>query len=462
MSTPVHDAILATLRRHIGDRDPQRDAPPHLLVAVSGGSDSTALLIALADLRGDATTITAAHINHRLRGSESDDDEQFVRELCARLNVPLLVADGVLATENVKRNGIEASAREIRYSALHRLRDASGATFTVTAHHRDDQAETVLLRLLSGRGIASLRGVREWREDGVLRPLLNVGRAELHAFLAQRGIVARDDRSNEDLRYARNRVRHALMPLLHELNPRASEALSAVADDALHVTAIVERELAAVADTWIERDQTSSRLRLAQMPADRWLVRETLRREIRRLDRDARDLSTGDLERLASTLAQCTRTRVTKQLEMLRDGDCVVLRQHHPAFTVTEFAMPLPLDIVVEAGCARVRLRRVDATHLLSREPDRQMFELPGGSDATAFALRNRRPGDRIQPLGFDHTKSVKELMIDRRIAREKRDRIPLLTWCDELLWVPTAALAERFRVGPRTGDLYEATIEWR
>src|SRR5687767_11136479 len=201
-------------------------APCAIVAAVSGGADSTALLLALTGLRDDGFEVHAAHVNHHLRGIDSDADEQFVRDLCARLGVPLHVADGTLDPERVRARGIEAAAREVRYARLSEIREATGARFVATAHQKNDQAETVLMRLLTGSGIAGLRGIHPVRADGFVRPLLDVTREEIEAFLRERNVTPRTDRSNADARFLRNRVR----AIIGELN--AVENLAAIADQA--------------------------------------------------------------------------------------------------------------------------------------------------------------------------------------------------------------------------------------
>ncbi|MFZ2490319.1 MAG: tRNA lysidine(34) synthetase TilS, partial [Thermoanaerobaculia bacterium] len=184
--------------------------PCTLVAAVSGGTDSTALLILLTDLRDDGYEVVAAHVNHHLRGAESDEDEAFVRTRCESLGVDLRVCDGTLAPRSVRSLGIEAAAREVRYRRLNEVRERTGARCVATAHQKDDQAETVLMRLRHGSGIEGLRGIHPVRDDGVVRPLLSVRRKQLEELLAARRIAARHDRSNDDLRFERNRVRALL------------------------------------------------------------------------------------------------------------------------------------------------------------------------------------------------------------------------------------------------------------
>jgi tRNA(Ile)-lysidine synthase len=298
----------------IGDRVLRFCALHHiegpLLVAVSGGVDSTALLVLLAELRFD---ITCAHINHRLRGSESYDDEQFVRDLCVKLGIPLHVADGTLDPTAVRDRGIEAAAREIRYARLRELRDANGIRWVATAHQQNDQAETVLMRLVTGSGLAGLRGIHPVREDGFIRPLIEVTRAELAAFLEERGITSRIDRSNADPRFLRNRLR----TVLHDLGPAASANLASVAAEARDRWPILERAI----DDAEHIEVTESETRFLTWPDEPWLRAALLHRHLRRMDPTARDTN---IHKLATATR---RTTASKHIEFLPDRDPVVLRR---------------------------------------------------------------------------------------------------------------------------------------
>jgi tRNA(Ile)-lysidine synthase len=209
-----------------------------LIVAVSGGADSVALLDALLRLRKHnqaPQTIQAAHLNHQLRGEESDGDENFVREMAASLDIRFIVDRiAVGAHAQAERQNLEAMARRLRYEFLTRSAEEFGAQFVCTAHTQDDQAETVLMRLLRGSGTDGLRGVHSIRPLSktvkLIRPLLSVSRTEVIAHCAYHKLEFRSDSSNFSLDFTRNRIRHELMPLLRSFNPRADEALARTAD----------------------------------------------------------------------------------------------------------------------------------------------------------------------------------------------------------------------------------------
>jgi tRNA(Ile)-lysidine synthase len=419
-------------------------APCRLVAAVSGGVDSTALLLALADLRADGFELVAAHVNHRLRGADSDADERFIRDLCETLGVELHVADGTLDEPLVRELGIEGAARQVRYARLREIRDATQARFVATAHQKNDQAETVLMRVLTGTAIAGLRGIHPVREDGFIRPLLDVTRTQIEAFLTQRGVTPRFDRSNDDPRFLRNRVR----ALLRDMGGIAS--LASIADQAQRVWPIVERAI----DAAEQVEATANETRFLAWPEDAFLRQALLHRHIRRLEPGARDVSAADLARLAAQLDAIRRVSVTKSLELVRRDGLLVLRR--PLEPVAEFEVELTPDIAAF-------IPELNTTVHIRRPPtsdSRQRFQLPDGAE-TRFTVRNRRRGDRFHPLGLAGPKKLKDFLIDRKIAAEVRDRLLLLLWNDEIVWIAGVEVSERFKVtSPPAALIFEVWLE--
>ena len=437
--------------------------PCRIVAAVSGGADSTALLLGLTGLRADGFAVEATHVNHHLRGQESDADEAFVRDLCRELGVALHVADGALDPDRIRERGIEAAAREVRYARLSEIRAQNG--FIATAHQKNDQAETVLMRLVTGSSLAGLRGIHPIRDDGFIRPLLDVTRDEIDTFLRERGITPRHDRSNDDPRFLRNRIRGVVRQL------GAIESLAAVAEQARQQWPILERAIDEA-----ERAHVVAKCGEAHFlgwPEDPWLRQALLHRHIRRLDPAARDVSARDLERLAAEVGNIRRVSVTKTLELIRQGDALVLRR--PPEAVGAFEVDLTPDlpafipelgVTVQVRAVGVRreafgsLRSSDTSQTPNAQrPTPAYFQLPPSSPPH-FLLRNRRPGDRFQPLGMSNSKKLKDFLIDRKIAIDSRDRLPLLLWNDEIVWVAGVEVSERFRITGAEADRYEVRLE--
>jgi tRNA(Ile)-lysidine synthase len=217
------------------------------LAAVSGGADSVALLRGLLD--AGVPHVAAAHFNHQLRGAESDADEAFVRDLAAQLGVPFhRGAADVAALAASQRENLEGTARHLRYKWLAELAKETGAAWVATGHTADDQAETVLHRLIRGTGIPGLRGIAARREltAGVqlLRPMLNVTRADVLDYLRELDQPFRDDATNADTAFTRNRIRHELLPLLKTFNPQIVTGLCRLTEQAEETTDVLEGEAA--------------------------------------------------------------------------------------------------------------------------------------------------------------------------------------------------------------------------
>jgi tRNA(Ile)-lysidine synthase len=217
-----------------------------VLLAVSGGADSVAMLQAMTALKtAGEGRLVVAHVNHRLRGAESDADETLVAELCRRLEVACEVGSLPVNQSAAGAEGIETRARRLRYAFLQQAAARLGARYVVTAHTADDQAETILHRIVRGTGVLGLGGIARARRLGpatLLRPLLGVRRAELAAYLDDLGQPYRQDSSNLDLRFTRNRIRHRLLPqLAAHFNANVVDALLRLGTLAGEAQAVIDR-----------------------------------------------------------------------------------------------------------------------------------------------------------------------------------------------------------------------------
>jgi tRNA(Ile)-lysidine synthase len=315
-----------------------------VLVAVSGGLDSVALAHALRELsQGCALRLSIGHVNHGLRGAESDADQAFVEALGRQLGLPVRserVAPDALRREGPSRDRPtrQEAARALRYAALARMAEAAGAERVATAHTADDQAETLLLRLLRGCGPDALAGIPERSPDGrVVRPLLAVSRAEIEHFATARGVAWREDASNASPRYARNRLRREWLPgLAQAFNPRLLNALAGLAEaqrrDSEWIAAVVAREAEARfsvlegwlqidADGWGDLSESLSRRLARRALARAGSARLVTRRHIERFDALLRGGRPGRAIELPGPL-RLVRERTAARLGPLRAEAC--------------------------------------------------------------------------------------------------------------------------------------------
>ncbi len=417
-----------------------------VLIAVSGGADSVALLL-LMQAASDPLNLhlEAAHLDHGLR-PESVADAQFVQELCAQFKVPLVVERrdvGRLAKEN--KGNLEEVAREERRAFLEMTAQRLDCDWIALGHHRDDQAETVLLRLLRGAGPGGLAGMHV-PSGRFVRPLLDFDRADLQAFLSARGVAWREDTTNRDLRLTRNRIRHELLPLLQSFNPqivpRLDDLSRLLADDEAYWEEVLQRLLGESLQAESIGFSLPRKVLLDAAPALAGrLVRAVLAK------------ARGDLRRIE-------RQHVTKIL-MLARSDRPQAELHLPSGWVARryerllFAKSSPVSAapfdpvwVEEPGVFPLPDGRYLSVALCEREKGESPTAAEFDAAEVPFPLQVRTmlPGDRLYPAGMTGSKKLQDLFVDLKLIRERRAVQPLVLCDDAILWVVGLRRCREFR----------------
>jgi tRNA(Ile)-lysidine synthase len=426
-----------------------------VVVAVSGGADSVALLYLLLELapRAGFSVTGLAHVNHQLRGVDADRDEAFCRALGARLGLPVYVEQAdVRRLAADEGRSLEDAARQARYAALDRARAALGADRVAVAHTLDDQAETVLLKLLRGagpRGIAAISA----RNGAIVRPLLGMRRAQVRAWLADKQVGHVEDASNGDLARPRNLVRHEVLPRLQQwFGPGVPATLARAAE----VAGADEELLARLTDLAVAR--------VVRREGTRVLVdRLALGREPLAL---ARRIALEALRRAGSRHPGFDHVEAVLSLCAVGDGGFdlpggvraeliggdVVLssrasdtRRQPAAF---RYPLPVPGRVWIEESGAGITAEHAEGVPAAAT--DMSVAVVPAARAAGGFQVRSWRPGDALRPLGLGGRKKLQDLFVDRRVGRLERHRIPLVVDADDrIVWVPGHALDEAYRVTP-------------
>jgi tRNA(Ile)-lysidine synthase len=423
--------------------------------AVSGGADSVALARLLARLAGDGLLTLAGliHVNHQLRGADADADEQFVAALARDLGVPChTVSVDVAAAARARRVSVEVAGRTERYRAFEAAAEALSADLVATGHTRDDQAETVLLRLLRGAGARGLAAIRV-RHGRVIRPVLDCRRAELRAYLESIGQGWCEDASNADIAFPRNRLRHSVMPVIEAFAPGSVNALARFARLAADDEEFLVAEAIKTAPRIVQADSREGIAldagALAALP--RALARRLVR-EIAATTGSGAALAARHLEAVCRLAASdkpqghldLPGLSVERRAGVLRIGPRTAVAA--PA-AWPERALPVPGEVEVpEAGCAVSARAASNQGEALAVEPARAQIRTAG--IVLPLVVRNRRPGDRLQPLGGPGRRKLQDLFVDRKVPRDARDRVPVITDANgRILWVPGVAMAEQCRV---------------
>ena len=467
--TPLATRTLETLRRHALLRDGRR-----VLVALSGGADSVALLFLLRELEeaGVLTVVAIAHLNHQLRGADSDADEAFCIALAARLGLEAIAerAD-VAAVARKEKRSIEDAARAVRYEFLGRAAEAVGADVIAVAHTLDDQAETFLLRLLRGAGTRGLAAIRP-RAGRVIRPLIELEREDLRTYLRGRDELFREDASNTDVSFARNRVRHELMPLLQSrFSPRVTHVLAREAELARQDEEFLAAEAIKLASRIVLTDVAGVRLdadglRCAPRALSSRVVHAVLQRlagtksihfeHVQRLLALAEPSSTAGR---ALSLPGQNAVRVGSEIRLRPEGAQSRRSRAGGAAEADEggnsfaFSLSIPGEVVLDGPRLAVGAERLPGPPGSEGRPRKwaargREVGVAASAIHLPLAVRSRRPGDRFRPLGAPGTRKLQDFLVDRKVARNERDTVPLVVdGRDRIVWVVGQTVAEDFRV---------------
>ncbi len=443
-----------------------------LLVGVSGGPDSVCLLHILDQLKESlGVRLHIAHLNHMLRGVESDEDGSYVKELSDTLGIPATFGKrDVDAYHREHSLSLEAAAREVRYDFFLHVAESIGAGCIALGHTKDDQVETILMNLVRGTGITGLRGmtpIRKLRLPGggilvVARPLIEVSRSETEEYCRVHKLSPRSDYSNFSLEYTRNRIRHELVPLLRRYNKNIGVALMRTARAAADELSFIERQVSGEWDR-VVREQPNGLLidngaLLSLHPA---LQRHLLRQVVGQILEDLTDIESVHIEKMMEALSK----PAGKRLSLPRG---LVFHVGYQTCLVTRGSVdicPLPalkgenrLNVPGDTELPGWLVRASITQHGEKAEGFMACLDLDAaGGD---LVLRGRKDGDRFQPLGMGEPKRLQDFMVDAKIPRIWRDRVPLVCSPGGILWVVGWRIAERVKVTDSTKHVLRLEFE--
>ena len=419
-----------------------------VIAAVSGGVDSMVLLDLLARERG--LRVIVGHFNHGLRGAESDGDEEFVARRAGEYGLPFKAGRGDTAAESGRRKvGIQEAARDLRYDFLRQVRDSAGGGVIATAHHADDNAETILLHLFRGTGVQGMAGIPVAR-DGIIRPLLFAGRAEIEEFARNERLPFRTDSSNAKDGYTRNALRHRVLPLLKDVvSPSVVENINRSGENFRALAAYIMEEAGKALEACTTgRGEGGIRLSLDRVAGLPLFVR--------------RLAVMGALEEAAGSASGSEHVDAVLELLENAPGTRVML----PGGAVAErmrdeilIGPPAPggeFAYTVEVGRAySLRGFRFASALVEARGPAAGRgteYADAGATGPGPLTLRSWREGDTFVPLGMGGRKKVSDFFVDEKIPGRGKKSVPLLvTPGDDIVWVCGMRLDDRFKVTPAT-----------
>ena len=450
-----------------------------LLVAVSGGPDSVCLLNILHNLREVlGITIHVAHLNHQLRGADAEADECYVAEFAHQMGINAVIESRDVKTYQRSQGlSLEEAAREVRYEFLAQVAHSIGTSQVAVGHTLDDHVETIVMHLIRGTGSRGLRGLQpkvDIRYSGhtitIIRPLLSITRDETDSYCQQYRLAPRVDASNQSLSPLRNRIRLELLPLLTEYNPRFAEALVRTARIVGDDSAFLEEEAARLLESIVQWGDTTVVLQKREfLTISPVLQRYVLRAVIEKLLGNLMDVEAQHIEEIIAAL----RKPAGKKLNLPRDVvfsieyDSYSLSLGEPALSPFppldgEFPLNIPGETSIPGWRITASIVEGEAMRGLTQKGEDNQFSACFDLDAVGDTLtvRTRRRSDRFHPLGLGQPKKLGEFMIDAKIPRLWRSRIPLVCSSAHIVWLVGWRIDERAKVTMKSRSALCITAE--
>lgn len=430
-----------------------------VVIALSGGADSCALLMSLAGLASiRRLKLVAAHFNHGLRQAESDEDEEFCRNLAERHDLPF-------ESERMRQPTVprgmspEDYFRRERYTFLEKVADRHGADKIALGHHLQDQAETVLLNMLRGSGLDGLKGFVPMRDNKFIRPLMDVTRKEIQEFLAQSGTRYRDDSSNDSTIYLRNRIRNELIPFLKErYNPKIEETLARSAEIMRREDAfLTECVNVILSSPDIKRKREEASVCAENLRSLHAALRfRLIRALLESISPAGKGFSFVHIQSVVNLLAEpSSGKRIALPYNLCAEYEYgrVVLRKTNPSERQNySYTLSVPGVIDLKERRLILSLRRGTPDEIDFQSKDTSYFD--EDKIKKPFLLRNRQNGDWFEPLGTKGSQKIKKLFIDRKIPKNERHGIALIADQESVIWIENMHMSERVKVASGTRNV--------
>lgn len=431
-----------------------------VLVAVSGGVDSITLLRALYELRGEwQLELTVAHLDHQMRPG-SEVDARFVADYAASLQLPC-VCETIDVPQYIQSEQLSAEegARRVRYGFLLRAAHQRNANVIALGHNLDDQVETFFLHLLRGAGLAGLSGIPPVRSEGdvrYIRPLLDCSREEILAYAHDNRLEYRDDPTNREVKFLRNRVRWELLPLLRKYNPNVLETVARAEETLRKANQYLQRVAEKEFQRALVRENSEEiALNRHRVSALEELIQEyVLREAIRRIQGNFQGIEAVHVEQMRTELARGhsgAQVSLPAGIRFVTQGDYVLLTRRPLPAPSTPYCFQLHMGgkNSLEPIGWRFELTLLHGSH--PDPADHLEARIDSATIVEPLYVRNWRRGDRFRPLGLGGTKKLQDYFVDAKIPRGEREQIPLVCDQEGILWVVGWRISERCRVTPQT-----------
>ncbi|MEW5694067.1 MAG: tRNA lysidine(34) synthetase TilS [Candidatus Hydrogenedentota bacterium] len=430
-----------------------------ILVSLSAGPDSVALLYLLKFIEKRYNIkLFVVHINYQLRGENSNLDEKFCIDLCKDMGVDLFVEK-----VNVNRARIQTQAREIRFQVYNKIKEQTGIYKVVLAHHFDDCVETVIFKMFRGSGITGLKGIQfvTKRKDGLLliRPMLTISKSRLLEFLNKNNLKYREDETNFDSIYTRNKIRNELIPLLNKIfgRRRVEQSIKDITELAEGFTGLIDELLK---DTKIEEYLNKEEIPLISLNHNKVIITSFIKKYLEQREISVSKKKLGLLWEIINN--QKGEIRVGVNYLFVIEDNCLKFKKIEKIDEITESTILLDLvnPVSLKDGSI-IKIEKVEGRFVDFTDVDKNVAYIDRNKINGNLYIRYKRQGDKFCPLGLEgKTKKIKKFFIDEKIPIRKRRKIPLVVDGEKIIWVCGLRLDERVKIDNNTTEILK--LEWQ
>lgn len=439
-----------------------------VIVAVSGGPDSICLLHILYSFKDRlGITLAAAHVNHCLRGEESDADEEYVREFCKNVGIECYINRVDINKLSYERNlSSESAGREARYEFFEEIYTKVGAKKIALAHNANDQAETILMRLMRGSGMEGLIGIKPVRDKKFVRPIINITRTEIEEYCKENGIIPRIDRTNMENIYSRNKVRLELIPYIKKnFNQDIVNTLNRLGDtirkDNEYIEEVAQNKYKEYCDK--KRDRVIIIKEAFKEPEA--ILSRIIRNALLHVKGNLYNFEKVHIYDIINIQKHSTGKKIylpgnIMALNNYGDVHIYIDNKEENTWINNEYALQLNKENIIEPLKIKIHLRIVDRDEEISLKESEFIKYFNYDRFIEKVILRFRKSGDKFMPLGMNGSKKLKDIFIDLKVPKEERDAVPLICFDDEIAWIVGYRVSENHKIHRETKNILEIKVE--
>ncbi len=439
-----------------------------VVVGVSGGPDSMALLYILLNIKKEILfDIYVAHVNHGIRGKAADEDEQFVKNICQELKLPFY-SKRVNMNKYAEEHNMtaEEAGRKLRYGFFREILKGQDKVKIAVAHNKNDQAETLIMRFMRGTGIHGLKGMAYKREN-VIRPLLDISREEIENYIEKNEIETRLDKTNLEPVYNRNKIRLELIPYIEEnFNPNIVETLSRTSKLISIDNEFLEQYSL---ETYIKLVKKSDKTSIILDREDfnslhKCIKQRVIRYAIKKIHGSLQGFTKRHIENIVELFSEASTGKTIHLIHGIiakTSYNNLIIKKGKPLFS-NEFFYELKINDIIyieETNCFfKTKVFPREEYHINYNNRFIKYFDYDKISNG--LYIRNRRNGDRFNPIGMEGTKKLKDFFIDEKIPKEKRDVIPLVLNGEDIIWVTGYRISNKYKITDNTKSIIMIEVQ--